>query len=163
VLRRGGERLVDGQRLVQLRKRLVGLAGFELFLGGGTLARAGAEPVDAEPPRELREPGPDGGVVPQLVEVLVRAREHFLEDVLRVGLGQPERLDRDRVDIAREALHQLAPRLLVAGAAARDELAVTQSRGHHTDCYRSKGWGQTPSGSDPLKARSPRSGVPEIG
>ena len=60
----------------------------------------------------------------QAVEMLVHAREDVLEHVLGVVWRQPERLHRDRVDIAREALHELVPGGLVAGAAARDELGV---------------------------------------
>src|SRR2546428_9456925 len=66
--------------------------------------------------------------------MLVRAREHFLEDVLGVRLRQPECLDRDRVDITREALDEVCPGLLVSRPAPRDELAVAE-RGHHGwDC-----------------------------
>ena len=39
-------------------------------------------------------------------------------------LGQPEGLDADRVDVAREALDQEPPGAFVARAAARDELCV---------------------------------------
>src|SRR2546427_1621126 len=66
--------------------------------------------------------------------MLVRAREHFLEDVLGVRLRQPECLDRDRVDITREALDEIRPGLLVSRPAPRDELTVAE-RGHHGwDC-----------------------------
>ena len=55
----------------------------------------GAGPsVDTKATRQLGEPGADRVVVPELVEMLVRAREHFLEDVFRVVLGQLESLDR---------------------------------------------------------------------
>ena len=57
-------------------------------------------------------------------QVLVRAGEDLLEDVLGVGRGQPVRLNGDRVDVAREALDELAPGIVVACAAAGDELCV---------------------------------------
>ena len=57
------------------------------------------------------------------VEPLVRPREDLLEDVLGVVLGEAKPLHGDRVDVAREALDELRPGRLVAGAAARDELA----------------------------------------
>ena len=66
------------------------------------LAGAGTEPVDAEPARQLAEPGPDGLVVAQLAEMLVGAGEDLLEDLLGVLLAQPEGLAADRVDVARE-------------------------------------------------------------
>src|SRR5919198_1093909 len=133
VLRRGGERLVDRQRLVEQGERLLA-AGEQLLVGDGALARAGPQPVDAEPARQLGEPGAEGGVVPELVQVLVRTREDLLEDVLGVRLRQPEGLHGDGVDVAREALDQLVPRLLIACPAAGDELAVTQRRRHYPDC-----------------------------
>ena len=103
------DRVVDARRLGDLAR---------------LLARAGANRVEAEPPRQLGEPGPDRGVVAELRQVLVRAGEHLLEHVLGVRLGQAERLDRDRVDVAREALDELAPRVVVSRAAAGDELCV---------------------------------------
>ena len=57
-------------------------------------------------------------------QVLVGAGEDLLEDILRVVLGEAERLDGDRVDVAGEALDELAPRVVVALAAAGDELRV---------------------------------------
>src|SRR3954467_4518850 len=134
VLRRGGERLVNGQGLVQERKGLVGLCRRELLVGDRPLARARAKAIDAEPPGQLGQPRLDRRVVPQLVEVLVCPGEDFLEDVLGVGLRQAERLHRDGVHVAGEALDELPPGGLVAGAAARDELAVTQRRGHESNC-----------------------------
>ena len=85
-------------------------------------------------------------LVEELVEMLVRAREHLLEDVLGIGVGQAECLSRDRVDVARKALDQLRPRLLIPGPAAGDELAVTQRRCNRTNCDAYEGWGQTPIG-----------------
>jgi hypothetical protein len=133
VLRRGGERLVHGERLLDEGQRVVGLGHIELLFDGGALARVGPQAIDAESASQLRQPGLDRGIVPELVQMLVRTREDFLEDVLGVGLRQPEGLDRDRVHVAREALHQLAPGLGVAGPAAGDELAVTQRRSHQVE------------------------------
>ena len=65
-----------------------------------------------------------------LGEIHVRAREDLLEDVLRVGLRQSERLDRDRVDVAGEALDELTPRVVVPLAAAGDELCVSLGNLH---------------------------------
>src|SRR2546425_1790262 len=96
--------------------------GLDVALVGHALPAARPQAVDAEPARQLREPGADRVVVPQPVEVLVRAREDLLEDVLRRVLLEPEALHADRIHVAGEVLHELAPRLLVAGAAAADEL-----------------------------------------
>ena len=74
-----------------------------------------------------REPGPERIVVPEGVQTLVGAREGVLEHVLGVVLRQPERL-RDRVDVAGIALHELPPGVRVAGAAAYDELGVSDHR-----------------------------------
>ena len=56
-----------------------------------------------------------------VAEPLVDAHEDVLEDVLGVVLGQAEALDGDRVDVAREALDELAPGVVVArhGSARR--------------------------------------------
>ena len=56
--------------------------------------------------------------------MLVDAGEDLLEDVLGVVRRQPERLEADRVDVAREPLDELVPGGLVAAAAARDELRI---------------------------------------
>src|SRR5919201_6754611 len=80
--------------------------------------------IDAEPPRELGEPRSNGGVLAQPVEPVVGAREDLLEDVLRVLLGEPKGLNRDREHVAREALHELAPGLVLPGSAASDERSV---------------------------------------
>ena len=63
-------------------------------------------------------------------EILVRAGEDLLEHVLGVRVGRPERLDRDRVDVAGEAIDELAPRVVVSRAAAGDELCVGFGDGH---------------------------------
>ena len=68
--------------------------------------------------------GPHRVVVAERAEPLVDAGEDVLEDVLGVLLAQAEALDRDRVDVAREALDQLAPGIVVARAAAGDERGV---------------------------------------
>ena len=86
--------------------------------------RARAEPVDADPARQLRDPRPHRVVVPERAEPLVDAGEDVLEDVLGVLLAEAEALHRDRVDVAREALDQLTPGVVVARAAACDERGV---------------------------------------
>src|SRR6266542_330723 len=135
------ERLVDGQGLVQPDERRVGLGLLVSFLQQ-LLARAGTDPIDAEPARELRDPGADGRVVAKLVEILVDPREALLEDVLGVGLGQAKGLHRDPVDVSGETLDQLAPGVLVPCAAARDELRIGRGGLHgppiksHSLCVR---------------------------
>src|SRR5207253_2128258 len=69
-------------------------------------------------------------------QVLVRAREDLLEDVLRVVLGQPEGLDGDRIDVAGEALDQAVPGVAVAASAAGDELRVGQRVRHRSSSSR---------------------------
>ena len=91
----------------------------------GLLARAATDGVDAEPASELREPGAERRVVAQLLEVLVRAREHLLEDVVGVRLGQRNACG-DRVDVAGIAVDERTPALVVAVTATRDELRVGQ-------------------------------------
>src|SRR5439155_5700055 len=54
-----------------------------------------------------------------------------------VGVRQPERLDRDGVDVTGEPVDELGPRLLVTGPAPRNELTVAQRLGHAED---SDGW-----------------------
>ena len=56
--------------------------------------------------------------------MLVDAGEDLLEDVLGIVLREPEGLDADRVDVAREPLDELVPRCLVPVPAARYELGV---------------------------------------
>ena len=80
-----------------------------------------AQPVDARPPRQLRDPRPNRAVVAQAAELLEDLGEDVLEDVLGVLAAEPEALAADRVDVAREALDELVPRLVVArrGSARR--------------------------------------------
>jgi hypothetical protein len=92
--------------------------------GRGALAGGGTESVDAQPPRELCDPGPEGVVLPQRPQLLVDAREDLLEDVLCVVLREAEGLDANRVDVARETVDQLPPGVFVTRAAARYELGV---------------------------------------
>src|SRR5207244_4279114 len=110
------ERLVHSRRL-DLRRNLLPLRG--------------PQAVDRESPRHLREPRLDRAVVPQTIEVLVRPGEDLLEHVLRVCVAQPKALSRDRVDVAGEPLDQLAPGLLVAAPAARDERSVRKRPHFH--------------------------------
>ena len=94
---------------------------------GQLLARR-PERVDAQAPRQLgRATAGTPSSSRSCRELLVDPREHLLEDVLRVVLAASRNaLDADRVDVAREALDELVPRLVVARAAARDELPVGQ-------------------------------------
>ena len=128
VARKRRERLVDVEGFVERRDRVVDARRL------GDLARllacAGADRVQAQPSRQLGQPGPDRRVVPKLRQVLVRAGEDLLEDVLRVGLGEAKRLDGDRVHVAGEAIDELAPRVVVSRAAAGDELGVGFDDGH---------------------------------
>jgi aquaporin TIP len=117
-----GERLVHGERVVQARKGVFGDV-CRLFFRD-LLTRRGALRVDAEAPRELREPGFDRLIVAQIAQALVGAREHLLEHVLGVGLPEAEALDGNCVHVPGEAVDELAPGILVAGAAARDKLCV---------------------------------------
>ena len=112
--------------MIELGERLV-VSAVD-FLVGST--RPGAELVDAQAPRQLRDPRPDGTVVTELVEALVRSREHLLEDVLGIGVREAVALDSDRVDVAGEAFDEVRPCLLVAGAAARDQLGVGEAGDH---------------------------------
>ena len=91
---------------------------------GVRLARARAEPVDADPARQLCDPGPHRLVVAERAEPFVDAGEDVLEDVLGVLLAEAEALDRDRVDVARETVDELAPGVVVARTAACDERGV---------------------------------------
>ena len=113
---------MDVERLLELPEDIVrGRLG---DLVGRLLARPRALAVDAEPARELGDPGPEGVVVPQGLQLLVDAREDLLVDVLGVVLGEAERLDADRVDVARETVDELPPGVLVARATPRYELGV---------------------------------------
>jgi hypothetical protein len=129
---------VDVEGLLELGEQvLVGRLG-QLFGVRRDLPRAGPQPVDAEPSRELGDPGPDRLVLAERVEPLVDPREDLLEDVLGVVLGEPERLDRDRVDIAREPLDERVPGFLVAAAAKRDEFGVAELGGQRCWASRSR-------------------------
>jgi hypothetical protein len=88
------------------------------------LAAARPEPVDAESAGELGDPRADGVVLAERVEPFVDAREDVLVNVLGVLRRQAEGLDGDRVDVAGEALDELAPGLVVAAAAAGDQGSV---------------------------------------
>ena len=90
----------------------------------GSLARAGAKAIEATPARQLADPGPQRVVRAERVQPLVRPREDVLEDVVRLVGREPEALGRDRVDVAREPLDELAPGVLVARAAAGGQLGV---------------------------------------
>ena len=95
------------------------------------LSRASARSdVDRDPAGQLREPRPDRAVVAQPVELLVGAREDLLEGVLGGMLGERERAREDRVHVAGEALDEQLPGVVVARAAAGDELGVGW-RGRH--------------------------------
>jgi hypothetical protein len=85
------------------------------------------QPVDAEASRERGEPGPEGVVVPQRVQALVGRAKRLLEDVLRIGIAEPERLARSRRRTARSARRARARRP-VAVAAAGDELGIGRSQ-----------------------------------
>src|SRR5207247_9797334 len=93
-----------------------------------------AKPVDTQAAGELGEPRPDSRVVTQRVQVFVGTREDLLEDVLGVRLRQAKGLDRDRIDVAGEALDEIRPGLLVALPAPRDQLAIAERRRHGRDC-----------------------------
>ena len=114
---------MDVECLVQPLELFVEAGRLDVLVCGRLAARA-PERVDAEAPRELREPGPDRAVVAEPVEVLVGAGEDLLEDVLGVARLQPEALHADRVDVAREALDELGPGLVAPFAAARDQFRV---------------------------------------
>ena len=62
--------------------------------------------------------------MPELLEDL---GEDILEHVLGVLPPEAEALAADRIDVAREPLDQLVPRLVVPAAASRDELLVGES------------------------------------
>ena len=80
--------------------------------------------VEADAPRELRDPGPHRLVVAKVAQPFVRAREHVLEHVLRVGRRQPVGLLRDRQHVARKSAHQFLPGVVIAGPATGDEAGI---------------------------------------
>ena len=87
-------------------------------------ACTGAQTVDAQAAGQLPDPGADRAVVAEAVEVLVGPGEDLLEHVLCIGRRQTEGLCRDRIDVARETLHELGPGENVAAAAASDQFRV---------------------------------------
>jgi hypothetical protein len=134
VLGQLDHRFVDVESLVDLGERvLVGARG--LGLVGRLFARPGSDLVDAQAPGQLGDPGLDRVVAPQRVEPLVDACEDLLEDILGILFFEPEALDRDRVDVAREPLHERRPRFLVAAAAAGHELRRRNRMAHDGPCY----------------------------
>ena len=94
----------------------------ELFAG------LSAQPVEADAPGDLRDPGPERIVIPQCAQPLVDPQEHLLERILGVVLGEAEALDGDCVHVAGEALDELVPGFVVAGPAPRDQLGVAHCR-----------------------------------
>ena len=123
VLRQPGQRLAYLEGLLDVAQVARALLGRRPRAG---TSRLRSDRVEAAPPRELRDPGPQRGVVAQAVEPRVDAGEDVLEDVLGVLVAQPEAADGDRVDVPRVALDELVPRVRVAGATAADELGVGQ-------------------------------------
>src|SRR5205807_2430243 len=72
------------------------------------------------------DPGPERRFVPQRIEPGVDPGEHLLERILCVGLLAPKTAAADRVDVAREPLHEEVPGRVVALTTAPDELGVTR-------------------------------------
>ena len=138
MARQGGERLVHVERLFDVRELVFIGHRCELLGVRGGLTRAGTESVDAHPPGQLRDPGPDRLVLAQALEPLVDAREDLLEDVLCVVLREAEALDRDRVDVPREALDELAPSVAVTFATPRNEAGVAELCGQRSCAARSR-------------------------
>jgi hypothetical protein len=135
VLGQLGQELAHHPGLLEPLDRLVRLAAVDLLhrLDAARVAQA----VEAAAPRQLRDPRPHGVVLAELAEPLVDPREHLLEDVVGVVLGQPEALDADREHVAGEPLDELVPGLRVALAAARDQLGVRRSPGLRPRRHRS--------------------------
>jgi len=97
VLRDLGKRLVDRERLFEQRHRLLAPCQLELFVGRGPLAGRGAQCDRCKAGgSSWASQGRTAAIVAETVEMLVRAREHFLEDVLSIGVREPEGLDGDR-------------------------------------------------------------------
>ena len=126
VLGEVGERGAHGQSLLEAVELVVGgrLDALELGDVEGRLARGGAQPVDRDAPRQLRQPRPDRAVVAQAGQLLVGAYEDLLEGVLRRMRGEREPAREDRVHVAGEALDEQRPGVVVACSAASDELGV---------------------------------------
>src|SRR5437868_4233723 len=130
VLGQARHRVMDVERLVDPRDRILVRVRRQIGLVGCFLSCARSQPVDADAAGELGDPGLDRVVAAQRAEPLVDLREDFLEDVLGVVLPEPKPLRRDRVDVTREPLYERRPRLLVAVAATGDEL-----RGRNRLCH----------------------------
>src|SRR6476469_9454503 len=135
-------RLVNRERLVELRERLVEVAGLHVLRRH--LPAVQADPVDARPPRQLCEPGPERVVVPQPLEVGVDAGEDVLEHVFGVVLAEAEPLRADGIDVAREALDGVVPGRRVPGAASAHELGIRFGQGGHHYEHKKRG-GLAPS------------------
>src|SRR5437868_1721196 len=122
VLGEARHRVVDVERLVDSPDGVLVGVNSQLGLVGRLLPRARSQTVDADAPGQLGDPGLNRLVAAQRVESLVDLGENLLEDVLGVMFAESEPLRRDRIDVARETLHERRPRLLIAVAATGDEL-----------------------------------------
>ena len=111
-----------GHRLVELRDHLVGDPFLRLFDEHDAARRP--QQVEAAVAGQLAEPGADRVVRAERAEPFVRLCEDILKDVFGVVLGQPERLRRDREDVAGESLDERVPRGTITATAARDEIGV---------------------------------------
>jgi hypothetical protein len=89
---------------------------------------APAQPVQGHVASHLRDPGADRALVSDRVEADIQAREHLLKCVLGVVGLKPERAAQDRVDERGVAFDERPPRILVTGAAARDQRLVIGRR-----------------------------------
>lgn len=127
MLGQGLQGIVDTQGLVDLGDPLVEVGGLG-WLIHRALPRGRAQLVHSEAPRNLGNPTLDRGVVAKIGETLVKAGERVLEDVLRIGGGQPVDARRDRIDVAGKALDQLCPGKIVAFATTSDELGIGTRR-----------------------------------
>src|SRR5262249_974640 len=95
-------------------------------------------------------------VAPQLRQSFIRAGEDLLEHVLGVVLWEPEAAAGDRVDVAREALHELVPGVGIPRAAPRDELCIGLLNGHRVGRY---DFGAKSSAQSPVEGRDEQLGV----
>ena len=123
MLRQSTHRLVYRKGLVDLGEGVFAGRGVDRLLGQ-LLAAARAQLVHAEAAGEGPDPWPHRVVVAQVIQALVRAREHLLEDILGIVLLKPVDPHRDRVHVAGEAVDQLLPGLLVAVSTAGDQVGV---------------------------------------
>jgi hypothetical protein len=119
----GVESRPHGHRLVEVAEH-VGAFDIVGLVLGERVAGELPQPVDAETPRQLREPGEDRVVAAELPELLVRTGEDILEDILRVLGAKPESPRADGEDIAGEPLDELVPRGGLTRTAAGNELRV---------------------------------------